>query len=97
MNDLHSKDAHGANALPERAAPLLPLTGADAIAPGRYLHYKGGRYEVLATARHSESLAPLVVYRALDGSGWWVRPAAMWHETVQTADGLRPRFSRLED
>ena len=61
---------------------------------GIYRHYKGQRYQVLGTARHSETLEELVVYRALYGEhGLWVRPAAMFGETV-TVDGLPvPRFA----
>ena len=55
--------------------------------PGRYRHFKGNEYEVLFTALHSETMEPMVVYRALYGErGLWVRPAAMWNETV-TRDG----------
>ena len=63
------------------------------IRPGRYRHFKGKEYEVIGTARHSETLEELVVYRALYGDGaLWVRPAAMWCETV-TRDGYcGPRF-----
>ena len=63
---------------------------------GKYRHFKGMEYEVIALARHSETLEPMVVYRALYGEGdVWVRPAAMWHETV-TRDGVaRPRFTYL--
>ena len=51
--------------------------------PGRYRHYKGQEYQVIGVARHSETLAPLVVYRALYGDrGLWVRPAAMFNEMV---------------
>ncbi len=69
--------------------PPLP-----AIRTGRYRHYKGGEYDVIAVARHSETLEPLVVYRPLYGEGgWWVRPHAMFVETVEV-DGLRqPRFA----
>lgn len=61
---------------------------------GVYRHYKGQRYRVLGTARHSETLEPLVVYRALYGEyGLWVRPLAMFVETV-LVDGKRvPRFA----
>ena len=53
-------------------------------AVGIYRHYKGQRYRVLGTARHSETLEPLVVYQALYGEhGLWVRPAAMFCETIQ--------------
>ncbi|MEV7036810.1 DUF1653 domain-containing protein [Amycolatopsis sp. NPDC051061] len=66
--------------------------------PGRYAHYKGGEYEVLGVARHSETEEKLVVYRALYGSrGLWVRPEAMFAETVETADGPVPRFRRVSD
>ena len=42
--------------------PLPPL---PEVRPGFYRHYKGDRYEVIGVARHSETLAPMVVYRAL--------------------------------
>ncbi len=64
--------------------------------PGLYRHYKGGQYEVIGTARHSETLEPMTVYRALYGQhGLWVRPAAMFTETV-TIDGVaQPRFTKV--
>lgn len=68
------------------------------ITPGRYRHFKGNEYEVLGVARHSETLEDMVVYRALYGDGGlWVRPAAMWSETVEK-DGYRdPRFAPVEE
>ena len=66
-----------------------------AIPAGKYRHYKGNFYEVIGIARHSETLEPMVVYRALYGEGGiWVRPAEMWNETV--AEGVL-RFTRVED
>ena len=63
------------------------------IQPGRYRHFKGGEYQVLATARHSETLEPMVVYRALYGDGGlWTRPAAMWSQRVEREDYEGPRF-----
>ena len=64
------------------------------IQPGRYRHFKGKEYQVIGTARHSETLKEMVVYRALYGDGGlWVRPAAMWSELVER-DGYRgPRFA----
>jgi len=68
----------------------------DDLLPGRYRHYKGKEYEVLGTATHSETLEPLVVYRPLYGEGrLWVRPLAMFTESV-CMDGVeRPRFEFL--
>lgn len=63
------------------------------IRPGHYRHFKGNEYRVLCTARHSETLEPMVVYRALYGEGSiWVRPAAMWDERVERDGYSGPRF-----
>jgi len=65
--------------------------------PGRYRHYKGGEYEVLATVRHSETLEPMTLYRALYGErGLWVRPAAMFGEMVDVEGSSRLRFVKLD-
>lgn len=65
--------------------------------PGRYRHYKGGLYEVLDTVRHSETLEPMTLYRALYGAhGLWVRPAAMFLETLDVDGRRRPRFERVD-
>jgi hypothetical protein len=69
------------------------------VQSGRYRHYKKGHeYEVLGTARHSETEEEFVVYRALYGEqGLWIRPTTMFLETV-IVDGLPcPRFQRLPD
>ena len=61
---------------------------------GRYRHYKGGEYEVVAVARHSETQEALVVYRPLyNDSGWWVRPHAMFFGQVEVDGRLQPRFT----
>ena len=64
---------------------------------GKYRHFKGNEYEVIGIAKHSETLAPMVVYRALYGEGGlWVHPAEMWDEIVER-DGRRfPRFTYIE-
>ncbi len=62
--------------------------------PGRYRHYKGGLYEVLGTVRHSETLEPMTLYRALYGEqGLWVRPAAVFNGTVVVDGREQPRFA----
>ena len=63
------------------------------IKPGKYRHFKGNLYEVLGVAHHSETMEEMVVYRALYGEGGlWVRPAAMWEETVDRDGYHGPRF-----
>ena len=67
-----------------------------AIPPGRYRHYKGNEYEVLGVAHHSETREPFVVYRALYGeTGLWIRPAAMFAETVERDGVTVARFERV--
>ena len=69
----------------------------DEIKPGKYHHFKGNMYEVLCVATHSESLEPMVVYRALYGDGGtWVRPASMWNETVEHEGETVTRFTFVE-
>jgi hypothetical protein len=61
---------------------------------GHYRHYKGGDYDVIGIARHSETNEPLVVYRPRHGeSGWWVRPHGMFFERVTIAGVDQPRFA----
>ena len=65
---------------------------------GKYRHFKGGMYEVLSLANHSETLEKMVVYRALYGAGEiWVRPAAMWNETVERDGKIFQRFTYIGD
>lgn len=70
----------------------------ETIRPGRYRHFKGKEYEVLYVATHSETLEPMVVYRALYGErGVWVRPASMWNETVERGGVRYRRFTHIGD
>ena len=70
---------------------------------GRYRHYKGGEYEVIGIGRHSETLEELVLYRALYESkdfgknALWVRPLAMFIESVEVEGMLVPRFQLVDD
>lgn len=75
-------------ALPE--LPELPC--------GRYRHYKGNEYEVMAVVRHSETLETMVLYKALYGQGGlWVRPYAMFVEHVLVDGRLVRRFAPVND
>lgn len=66
------------------------------LKPGRYRHFKGGEYELIGIAKDSETLEPMVVYRALYGEGGlWVRPAAMWMEQIDRDGYHGPRFQYL--
>ncbi|MFI3142093.1 MAG: DUF1653 domain-containing protein [Clostridia bacterium] len=60
---------------------------------GKYRHFKGNEYEVIAIAKHSEDLSEFVVYKALYGEGGtWVRPASMWNEIIERDGKTFPRF-----
>ena len=68
----------------------------DPIRPGRYRHFKGNEYEVIGVATHSETHERLVVYRPLYGDGGlWVRPLAMFTETVTHDGQVVPRFAPI--
>lgn len=61
--------------------------------PGVYRHFKGGEYEVLEVARHSETEELLVVYCSVDDPEiTWVRPVEMFSGVVDSPDGPSPRF-----
>lgn len=68
------------------------------LKPGIYRHFKGNLYELIGIAQHSETLEPMVVYRALYGEGGlWVRPAGMWSETVDKDGYHGPRFQYVKE
>jgi len=76
--------------------PDAPLPAEPA--PGLYRHYKNNDYRVITLARHTETREVLVVYQALYGErGIWVRPAAMFVETVEVGGKRAPRFARIGD
>jgi hypothetical protein len=78
---------------PAADADLPPL---PATPTGLYRHYKGGEYEVVGAARHSETLEFLVVYRPLyNASGLWVRPHAMFFGTLEVNGVTVQRFTPL--
>lgn len=68
------------------------------ITPGLYKHYKGKIYEVIGTARHSETLEEMVVYKATyepEGENLWIRPAKMFVENVVVGALSVPRFEKM--
>lgn len=70
----------------------------ESIHPGIYRHFKGNEYELLYIAKHSETLEPMVVYRALYGEhGVWVRPLPMWTEHVERDGYSGPRFAFVRE
>ena len=90
----------GARGLGEGAASaaaagddLPPLPPAE---PGRYRHYKGGEYELVGVARHSETLEPMVIYRPLyNATGLWARPYDMFFGELEVDGVMRRRFVKL--
>ena len=66
------------------------------ISPQRYRHYKGGLYEVIEMALHSETLETLVVYRNLQTGLLWVRPATMFLEDVVIEGKTLQRFTPMQ-
>lgn len=75
-----------------------PLPEISRLSLGRYRHYKGQEYTVLDVARHSETLEELVVYRAEYGKrGLWVRPLAMFLESVSVDGQQQPRFAYIAE
>ena len=80
--------------------PLVDQTVSSSLVAGplggRWRHYKGGEYEVLGSAVHTETAETLVLYRALaDESTLWARPAAMWQEPITHESVVQTRFARL--
>jgi hypothetical protein len=64
---------------------------------GRYRHYKGKDYSVVGFARHSETEEMMVLYVPLYGEGgYWVRPLAMFMESVMVDGQSMPRFALVE-
>ena len=69
----------------------------NGIKLGKWRHFKGGEYEVIGVAKHSETLEPMVVYRALYGDGGlWTRPLSMWNDTVERDGKTYKRFTHME-
>ncbi|MEZ5528156.1 MAG: DUF1653 domain-containing protein [Gammaproteobacteria bacterium] len=64
------------------------------IRQGTYRHYKDKLYEVIGVARHSETEELHVVYRPLYGDrALWIRPLAMFDETIEVNGQRVKRFT----
>lgn len=66
---------------------------SETVPPGLYRHYKGGLYQVLSSARHSETGEWFVVYRAVHGRQTWARPVEMFRESIRVEGRLTLRFT----
>ncbi len=70
----------------------------EKIKLGKYRHYKGNEYKVIAIAHHSETLEDMVVYKALYGDmDVWVRPASMWNDTIIKDGKSLKRFEYINE
>lgn len=62
---------------------------------GFYRHFKGGIYEVIGIAKHSETLEELVIYKSLQDQSFWVRPLSMWNERIEKDGKIYVRFTYI--
>jgi hypothetical protein len=80
-------------------AEIDAFTPKPDLRPGRYRHYKGNDYEVIDLACHSETHEWFVLYRRLyerEGPELWIRPYAMFIETVEWDGKIVPRFAYID-
>jgi len=83
--------------------PYVLMTNEDyhdnyEIETGRYKHFKGKEYEVIGMAKNTETKEDMVIYKALYGDGaTWIRPAAMWDETICRNGKVYRRFTKIDD
>jgi hypothetical protein len=83
---------------PENVREIPYKNRSMKLKPGRYQHYKGPLYEVIGTARNSETLEEFAVYKALyqpEGENLWIRPLTMFTEEVEVSGKKIPRFNYL--
>jgi len=67
----------------------------SSIKQGKYAHFKGGEYEVIGTAKHSESLEEMVLYKHAGENDLWVRPLEMFTETIKRDGKVIKRFEYI--
>lgn len=83
--------------MPCMSTDKQPVPPLPVIATGLYQHYKGPHYQVLGTARHSETLQALVLYHPVEGDGsLWVRPWEMFTGEIEVGGVTMPRFRKID-
>ncbi|MED3716048.1 DUF1653 domain-containing protein [Geobacillus thermodenitrificans] len=60
----------------------------------KYRHYKGGIYELICIAKHTETEEKLVVYKNEKGEKF-ARPYDMFFEEVEHEGKMVPRFMEI--
>lgn len=65
---------------------LYPTVGC------KYQHYKGGLYEVISLAKHTETNEDMVIYKSLHFGTVYARPLLMWFDEIILSEGNVKRF-----
>ena len=60
-----------------------------------YKHYKGGTYEIISMATHTEIQEKMVVYKSLSFGSIYVRPYEEWIKPVEVEGGSKTRFRKV--
>lgn len=82
---------------PEEKKEEIVIPPPQKLTLGKYRHFKGGEYEIIGFAKHSETLEDMVVYKALyDNGSLWVRPYNMFAEYIERDGAVFPRFKKIE-
>jgi len=76
---------------------FISLSMSNLISPGLYIHYKGNEYQVIGTAKHSETEEDLVIYFPIKSpEQLWVRPLAMFLEYIELNGEKIQRFKKID-
>ena len=64
--------------------------------PGQiWQHYKGGIYEIITCATHTEIIQTLVIYQSISFGTIYARPLSIWFDDV-TPEGTKRKVKRFE-
>jgi len=66
------------NVTEEASAPVAEDKETEVVIGAKYRHFKGGEYEIIEVARHSETLEELVIYKSLANGDVWARPKSLF-------------------